>query len=282
MVGTALTKKLQESGHSVSHLSRSIPGGSKIKTFLWRPSESFIDEAAFAETEILINLAGANVAGKLWTKSYKKVLWNSRIDSTRTLVEAIPHMPKLKKFISGSAIGYYPNTEDVLDEKGRMGSGFLSRLCHAWEEEAIKASCPTAIVRTGIVLSTEGGFLNAMGKPVKFGLGAPMGKGNQQISWIHIDDLCELFACLIVSDKQGIFNGVSGDYCSNDELTSLIAKKLKRPYFLPGIPAFVLKALLGDFSSELLADHSLYSARAEEINWNIRYTDIEDALADLL
>ncbi|TNE80544.1 MAG: TIGR01777 family protein [Bacteroidetes bacterium] len=281
LVGTALASHLKKEGHDVAVLSRSVSPKANIKTFSWDPSSQLMDEAACLETEVIINLAGASVSGKLWTKKYKQELIDSRLQSTSTLLKYMPKMPKLKKFISASAIGYYPNGGNTMDESSAQGQGFLAKLCSDWEAEALKAPVDTAIVRIGIVLSDKGGFLEAMSKPIKLGAGAVLGSGKQMISWIDIRDLTQLFDRLC-QNGTGIFNGVSGQFTTNKTMTKTIAKQLKRPVWLPPVPAFALKLIFGDFSDELLADHKVISVRGAEIGWQANHTDLSVVLSDLL
>lgn len=282
LVGSALQSYLREQGHQVRILSRSKSPKANINTFWWDPSAQLMDEAACLETEVIINLAGASVAGHLWTKAYKEEIRNSRIESTATLVKHMPNMPKLKKFISASAIGYYANGPEVVDERSEVGEGFLAKVCQDWENEALKAPIETAIVRIGIVLSDKGGFLDAMSKPIKYGVGAVLGSGEQMISWISIHDLVRLFGNLVDTGKAGIYNGVSGEFTSNRAMTKAIAKQLKRLIWLPPVPTFALRLLFGDFSDELLANHKVISATGSTIGWEPEHRNLDSVLSDLL
>ncbi len=282
LVGSALQSYLREQGHQVRILSRSKSPKANINTFWWDPSAQLMDEAACLETEVIINLAGASVSGHLWTKKYKQELIDSRIQSTSTLVHYMPHMPKLKKFISASAIGYYANGKQTVDEHSPAGQGFLAKLCADWEAEAQKAPVETAIVRIGIVLSDKGGFLEAMKKPIQYGLGAVLGSGEQQISWVSISDLVALFHLLVDEGKAGVYNGVSGQFHSNREMTKAIAKQLHKPIWLPPVPAFALKLLFGDFSAELLADHQVISTEGKAIGWIPQEQNLDKVLASLV
>lgn len=282
LVGSALNKHLTSKGMQVKVLSRNAEN----PIYQWHPADGKINSLALEEADIIINLAGANIAGALWTKSYKKLLRDSRIDSTRTLVENLQLVSKKPRhFIQASAIGYYPNSDEWMDETHEAGNDFLGKLTSDWEKEASPVeddSTHLSIVRLGIVLQANEGFLGKTTVPANFGLSAAFGSGKQKISWIHIDDLVAVFSWIIENEASGIFNATADQPVSNKEMTAAIAKAIHRPYFLPNIPKAILKVIFGDLSAELLANHSVSNKKLQTKGFSFRFKDIDSALNNLL
>lgn len=282
MVGSALKKHLGDKGHQVKVLSRN----SDNAIYQWNPAKGEINKLALEEADVIINLAGANIAGSLWTGAYKKLLRDSRIDSTRTLVENLKKVsPKPRHFIQASAIGFYQDGPEWMDETHEAGKGFLSELTRDWELEAAPVrdeQTRLSIVRLGIVLKKDGGFLGKTVAPAQLGLSAALGSGKQVISWIHIEDLVSIFSWIIENEADGIFNATAGTPVSNKEMTAAIARAVKRPYFLPNIPAGILKFSLGDLSTELLSDHRVSNKKLQTKGFVFQFNDIDLALTDLL
>lgn len=282
LVGSALNKHLSSKGMQVRVLSRNADN----PIYRWNPAEGEINGMALEEADIIINLAGANIAGSLWTKAYKRQLRESRIDSTKTLVENLKKVaPKPRHFIQASAIGFYKNGPDWVDESHEAGEGFLSELTRDWELEAASIQDEQtllSIVRLGIVLKKDAGFLGKMVTPAQFGLSAALGSGKQHISWIHIQDLVSIFSWIIENEADGIYNACAGKPVSNKEMTASIARALHRPYFLPNIPAALLKFFLGDLSTELLSDHRVSNKKLQTKGFVFLFNDIDLALNDLL
>jgi len=282
LVGTALNKHLTSKGMQVKVLSRHAEN----PIYQWHPSQGKVNKLALEEADIIINLAGANIAGGMWTEHYKKLLRDSRIDSTRILVENLAKVAsKPRHFIQASAIGYYPNGDELMDETHEAGEAFLSKLTSDWEQEAKPVESTNTLfstIRLGIVLQEGDGFLGKTVPPARFGLSAAFGDGKQQISWVHIDDLVEVFSWIIENEEAGAYNAVADQVVSNKEMTAAIAKALHRPYFLPNIPKAILKLGLGDLSSELLANHAISNKKLQTKGFSFRFKDIDTALNDLL
>ena len=193
-------------------------------------------------------------------------------------------------FISASAIGYYSSntTEKVLDEKAPKGDGFLSDVCFNWESaaEAFKSNSVAsriAIVRMGIILAKNNSALQKIMRPIKYGLGSSLGNGKQYIRWIHINDLVRLFK-FFLDDKtiHGTFNAVSSNYITNRELTKTIAKRLKRPIFLPSIPKFIIKLIFGEMSTILLTGSKISSKKISDAGFRFGHGKINSALNNLI
>lgn len=282
LVGSALNKHLSSKGMQVRVLSRNADN----PIYRWNPAEGEINGMALEEADVIINLAGDSIAGSLWTKAYKKLLRNSRIDSTRTLVENLKKVsPKPRHFIQASAIGFYLNGPEWVEETSEVGKGFLAALTRDWELEAEPVRDEQTLlstVRLGIVLKKDAGFLGKMVAPAQFGLSSALGSGKQHISWIHIQDLVSIFSWMIENKADGIFNATASHPVSNKEMTTSISKALHRPYFLPNIPAGILKLFLGDLSTELLSDHRVSNKKLQTKGFVFRFNDIDMALNDLL
>ncbi len=284
LVGTALSAQLQAQGHEVRWLSRS-PGKNDldIQEYAWNVESGKIDEAAFADLEAIINLAGAPISDR-WTPQHKSAILRSRVDGTRLLFNTVQKLKTpLKAFISASAVGYYPNSfEQEFTEEDPPGSDFLSLVCQKWEQEAEnfqELNIRTAILRVGIVLSEKGGALPKMAMPVKLGLGAPLASGKQWMPWVHLQDLAAMFVHALENEKiKGVYNAVGPYNATNAELTSAIAKVLKRPLLLPKVPAFALKLLLGEMAETVLASNKASSAKIQKSGFRHEFQDLSQAL----
>ncbi len=287
LVGSRLTEILIEKGYNVAHLGRKAGEKKGVKTYKWDYKKEYIDIEAFADADCVVNLAGANVSEGRWTESRKKELYDSRVQSTRLLYETIEknNIP-IKKVISASAVGYYNSTSDLMTEDKPAGKVFLAKVCADWEAEAQRFDSihiPLCIFRIGIVLSPKGGFAAEMAKPIKLGFGAVLGNGKQQISWVHIDDLCAMFLKSIENiDMVGVYNAVSPESASNKEITTAIANHLGKPIWLPNVPAFALKLLFGGFSYELLVNHNISARKIVNSGLEFKYPDLETTLNNVL
>ena len=287
LVGMKLSKLLADKGHHVAHLSRN-PTKGVYPSFYWDVKKMEIDEQAVKEADVIIHLAGASVAGKRWSQEWKKEIYDSRIDSTQLLYESVKkYNPQLTKFISASAIGFYgwDTGDQVVTELQEKGEGFLADVVEDWEKEVKKfkdLGIKTSLLRIGIVLSTEGGALVEMKRPIDWGLGAPLGSGKQLMSWIHIDDLCQQFIHLMESQAEGIYNGVAPQPVTNKQFTKQLAKALSKPCFLPNVPPFMLSLIVGEMAVILLGGNRVSSKKIEDTGFNFRFPSLDSALKDLL
>ncbi|MFA0961783.1 TIGR01777 family oxidoreductase [Roseivirga sp. BDSF3-8] len=290
LVGHHLTLLLISKGYHVAHLSRSPSPDSSITTYLWDIDKGYIQREALDFADYIIHLAGAGVADKKWTDSRKKVIMNSRTQSTRLLFDTISQGGyPLQRFVSASAIGYYGmDTGDkwITEESGH-GTDFLADVTSRWEEEVKKfhqIDVPEVRIRIGVVLAEEGGALPKMAKPVRFGLGAPLGDGSQYVSWIHIQDLCGILAHALTSNRMENqpYNAVAPYPVTNKELTKQIGKALRKPVFLPSVPAFMLKMVLGEMSQIVLGGNRVSSEKIRHTGFDFSYPHVDQALKDLL
>lgn len=287
LVGKRLTEILLQKGYTVNHLGRKAGEKNGVKTYRWDYASNFIDAEGLANADFVINLAGANVGEGRWTESRKKVIYDSRVLSTKLLYDTIAQNDfSIKKIISASAVGYYPSSDELMTESKPHGGVFLSNVCADWEAEANRFGTlhiPLCIFRIGIVLSKTGGFVPEMAKPIKLGFGAALGSGKQMISWIHIDDLCAMMLKALEEETfTGTYNAVSPQPASNKQITKAIANKLGKPLLLPNVPAFALKLLFGGFSYELLVSHNISAGKIENAGFKFQYPDLDSALAATL
>lgn len=287
LVGSRITEILLKEGYKVVHLGRNPNQKGEVVTYKWNYKENYIDLAAFEGVDYIINLAGANVGNGRWTANRKKEIYDSRVISTQLLFETVrDNKIPIKKLISASAVGYYPDSYELMTEKSPAGQGFLAEVCKNWEEKAQQfesINIPLTIVRIGIVLSSKGGFAEEIAKPIRYGFGAALGNGKQPISWIHIDDLSQLFLNAIEKDSYtGIFNGVAPTPHTNAEITKEIASILNKPLWLPNVPALALKILFGEFSYELLVKHNISAQKLKEHGFEFKHEGLNNALTSVL
>ena len=295
-LGRALCARLAREGHDVVALSRAPgrtegtgdPGNrSRIRYASWTPDgtagawASEIDGA-----DAVINLAGAGLADKRWTRARKQVLRDSRLLSTRSLVTAVREANKRPAlFVQGSAVGYYGAHDDgpAFDESSAPGHDFLGEMCVAWEAEALPLQaldCRLVIIRSGVVLSKDGGALTKMKMPFSFFVGGPLGSGRQQLSWIHRDDWIGLVAWTIrLPLVTGPINATSPKPVSNWEFSRTLGRAMRRPSWAP-VPGFVLKMVVGEMAGvALLRGQRVLPNRAQELGFAFRYPELKAALA---
>lgn len=287
-IGTKLTQKLLAKGYEVVMLSRKAGEKNGIRLFAWNPANGTIDTSAFEGVKHIIHLAGAGVADHRWTTSYKKEIYSSRIQSTKLLVDTI-RQNKLKpdSFVSTSAIGIYGDElKGVAHENYPVGDSFLSNVCRDWEAEANKANAEgirTVIIRVGVVLSKDAGFIPEVAKPMRLFAGAALGNGKQMLGWIHIDDLCNMYIRAVEdTGMTGPYNAVAPFPVSNKEITHRMAAKLHRPILLPPVPEFALRILFGEMAATLVANQTVSSAKITDTGFEFMYPTIDAALNNLL
>ncbi len=227
----------------------------------------------------VINLAGAPII-KRWSKDYKKVLYDSRINTTKKVVRAI-NESDVKYLISTSAIGIYPDDKECDEDCKSLSSDFLGNLSRAWEAETQKCNKNLAILRFGVVLGKEGGALKKMLLPFKLGLGGPIGKGNMYTSWIDISDLLNIYEFILKKGLTGIFNAVSPNPVTNKNFTKALAKVLGRPAFLP-VPPLALKIIYGEAASVLISSKKVFPKRLLKEGFDFKYPNIEKSLRHIL
>lgn len=286
-IGTNLSRFLLREGHEVSVLVRGEKRGSglpnDVSLVVGDSTKPGNWQDAVGDHDLLINLAGATVF-KRWNDSYKKLLRDSRILTTRNLVDAIPSAGAT--LLNASGVGFYgPNGDHELDEKSPQGTGFLAALSGDWETEALKArdkGTRVVAMRFGVVLGKDGGALEQMVRPFRLFAGGPLGDGKQWLSWIHVEDLCR--AALFVAGDQGLegpVNFAAPQPVTNRELAKTIGKVLGRPSSIPA-PAFMIRLVLGEFGSVILTGQRVVPGALESRGFSFNFPDMEGALRNLL
>ena len=287
LLGRKLTDLLRSQGKTVAHLSRTAREDMPWPVYGWDYQKGYIDPQAWEDTETIIHLAGAGIADKPWTQERKKVLRESRVKTTELLLrESQKHGAGIKNFIGASAIGFYgiKTTPNNFSEEDPPGDDFLADICEEWENEVKKfeeIGVRTVRLRVGVVLSPAGGALPKMALPVKFGAGARLGSGKQYLPWVHIDDMVGMFAWAVNNQVEGVFNGVAPEAADNRQFTKVLAKTLKRPLFLPPVPAFVIKMIMGEMSTMALEGSRVTSKKIEAAGYQFQYPTLKEALEEI-
>ncbi len=282
LIGTALAAR-----RTLVGLPRQDPGTGPW----WEPAQGRVHDRG-QRFDAVVHLAGAGIADKRWNPKVKAVIRDSRVQGTRTLVQwlaGLPEADRPRTLVAGSAIGFYGDRgDDVLTEASSRGEGFLAQTCDAWEEESRKAAdlgVRVVIVRTGIVLSTDGGAFDKMLPAFRLGGGGPMGSGQQWFPWIHIDDLVRIIEhALDQPTLHGVVNAAAPGIVRQGEFATALGAALNRPAVVP-VPAFALKLAMGPEMAQelLLASARVTPARlAEEPAFAFRYPDLPQALTDLV
>ena len=287
LVGTHLIQKLTTQGHSIVNLTTNLNKiGLKgnVNHVYWNPSAGEFDASLLENVDAIINLAGFNISNK-WTEENKKEMIDSRVQSTALLVNAVLHSKKKPTvFISTSASGYYVATPDVMNEESKPGSDFLSTMSVLWENETSplnETSIRKVIFRVSVVIDKNEGAVGKMLPFFKLGLGSAIGNGKQMMSWIHLDDLTDMYIHALNNQIEGIFNATADEQCTNSEFSKALAKALKRPFFLPNIPKFVLQIVFGEMSILLFQDRNLSNQKIKSTGFKFKYTNIQTALNSL-
>lgn len=290
LIGRSLCRSLTEHGNTVAAVSRSVSKTSELavdQVYQWDPQTGPLPREAVNQVDAVVNVAGEPIDARRWTDEQKRRISESRVVTTRNLVETLRSLERPPTvFVSGSAVGFYGDRGDEkLDETSSAGRGFMSELCLEWEHEAQRATeagIRVVQVRTGIVLSSEGGALKKMLAPFKLGLGGPLGSGKQWFPWIHISDIVGIFEHAIFSSSvRGPVNAVSPNPVTNAEFTRELAGALHRPAFLP-VPQTALKVLMGEMADVLFWSQRVLPSAALASGYEFRYSQLAPALDDLL
>ena len=287
-VGGAVSKQLLDLGHDLTVIGSSrqcrLPAHdhlSYVSADTTRPGDW---QELVASQDALINLAGRSVF-HLWTETYKKAIYDSRILTTKNLVAALPEKTETV-LLSTSAAGFYGDGgEEEKKETAGAGSDFLARVCQDWEAEALQAANKGArvvLMRFGVILGQGGGALGTMRLPFKLGLGGPIGNGRQWFPWMHLDDLVSAVVYLLTAEEcQGPFNFSAPEPVRQKEFARQLGAAFHRPAFLP-TPAFVMRTVLGEFGRSLLQGQKVLPNALTESGFLFTYPDIRSALRDLV
>lgn len=290
LVGQEIVRHCHEKDIKVNYLTTSkskLVQDENYKGFYWNPREKEIDTECFSGVDAIIHLAGATIS-KRWTSSYKKQILSSRTESAALLIDALKGINhNVKQIVSASAIGIYPDSlTNYYDQShNEVSDSFLGQVVSVWEQavnEFSKLNITVSKIRIGLVLSNKGGALVEIVKPIKFGLGAAFGSGKQWQSWIHIHDLANMFLYVLEHKLAGIYNGVAANPVSNTELTKTAANVLEKPLFMPNIPKFFMKLVLGEMHILLFESQRVCSKKIVQKGFVFKYNYLEPALVDLL
>ena len=296
-IGKTLTSLLLQKGYEVIILTRgntnqNKTGDGKLSYASWDVKKQTIDIAAVKKADYIIHLAGAGVADKRWSDKRKKEIVESRTQSSALLVKALrENSNNIKAVVCSSAIGWYgpdavvPNPKPFTETDPNYND-FLGETCKQWEgsiDPVAQLGKRLVKIRTGIVLSNEGGALKEFTKPIKFGIAAILANGKQMVSWIHADDLCRIYLQAIEDENmEGVYNGVAPKPVTNKVLTLVLAKAIKNKFFIPvHVPAAVLKIVLGEMSIEVLKSATVSADKLRAAKFNFIYPSIEAAVNEL-
>ena len=286
LVGSELVPFLSKQGNEVIRLTRGK--AKEANDGVWDPEHNQFPKGRIEGTDVVVHLAGENIAGKRWNPAVKEELRRSRVNGTKLLCETITNLEKLPKtLICASAIGFYGDRgSEMLNETSPQGSGFLAELCHDWEaacEPARQKGIRVVNLRIGVILSTKGGGLAKMLPPFKMGGGGVMGTGNQYWSWIAIDDLIGIINFCMSHEKiAGPVNATAPCPVTNYEFTKTLGSVLGRPTIIP-MPGFIARIALGEMANELLlASARVMPNRLSEAGYKFQYSSLEPALKHLL
>jgi uncharacterized protein (TIGR01777 family) len=289
-IGKRLTDVFIQKGFSVSILSRSDKKNTAdISYYKWDVSEQFIEEAAVLNADYIIHLAGENIADKRWTSERKAAIIDSRVQSIQLIQSVLKNNnKKLDAFVSASGIGIYGalNGGDICTENTPAANDFLGTVCQKWESAADTIGAlniRTVKIRTGLVLGKNDGFLKKLLPVFKYRLGTALGSGKQYMPWIYIDDLCSIYLEAVQnSEMNGAYNAAVEDDTTNLIFSKKIAKIFGYSIWLPNVPAFVLKLVMGEMAAIVLTGRRISSAKIEKTGFKFKYKNLETALRDCL
>lgn len=288
LIGKTISDMLLKNGDTPVLLGRGDGLVNGIKKYKWDLTTNYVDPGAFENVEHIIHLAGAGIVDNRWTESYKLEILKSRVKSSELLYN---HLVKnnvvIKSMVGASAVGYYGGRQSnhVFTEEDSSFDDFLGKTCQLWEQSYSpfeKMGIRTSIIRTGIVLSARGGAYKVMAKAFKLGLGAPVASGKQYIPWIHIHDIASMFIYALLNEQvKGIFNGVASEFVSNDVFSKKLAQSLHKPFFLPNVPAFMLKIVLGESAVTITEGLKISNKKIKNTGFKFQYEHLEMALKNV-
>ena len=287
LIGTELTQTLLDKGYEVSHLSRNPGNNPKVKTYLWDVTKGEIDEACIIGVDTIVHLAGAGVVDKRWTDERKKEIIDSRTKSIGLIYQVLRKKNHVvKAIISASATGYYGDRgAELLTEDSNAGNDFLAEVCIKWEaaaDEGKGLGLRVVKFRTGIVLDKNGGALPQLANPIKWGVGSPLGSGEQWVPWIHWRDVVKMYVYGIEhATLSGIYNMAAPNPVINKQLAKAVAQQLHKPFWAPNVPVFVLKLVMGEMSLAVLESARTSSKKIEDAGFKFDYPELSDALKEI-
>lgn len=284
LIGKRLTSLLRERGYDVAWLSRTATRVNEITSYLWDPEQGKMDVKALENCVAIINLAGAPIANKAWTSSYRKKIIESRTQSARCILKTLKENPnQVSVLISSSAIGFYGDRkEEIMTEESAMGNGFLAQSTDEWEKAYQDTSIRTILFRIGVVLSKNGGALKEMSSSIPFGICPILGNGKQILSWIHLDDIClQMIHGIENENMHGIYNGVSPSPSPQRAFILAIRKHLNKWSIPIPVPSSILQLLMGERSSIVLNSSIVSSEKIKKSGYEFKFPTLESALNNI-
>ncbi len=289
MIGKRLSDLLIEKGYKVIWLSRERFKNAKIPRYRWDYRKNEIDIEALEQADIIVHLAGYSLGEDSWTRHKKQVIVESRVQTSKLLLDTCKSINKtLEAFISASAVGYYGMVTDdkIYTESDKPArNDFLSRTCKKWESAAFRfdeeLSVRTVAIRTAFVISGQSDAFKKMTLPVRIGLGAPLGRGSQYFNWIHLDDICGIYIKAIEDvNMRGVYNAASLEYSTNAEFMKKMAKAMNRPFFMPKIPSFLIRLIMGESSGMVLEGSRISSQKIVDEGFEFSFPTSDQAIKD--
>lgn len=286
-VGKQLIPFLVEKGYSIHVLTRNPSANSSknIRFFQWEIERQYIDKKAFEGVETLINLTGANIGEKRWTKQRKKEIIDSRTNSIDVLYQYISENKfNINTFISSSAVGFYGavTTDKTFVETSESGNDFLASVCQKWEDAALKFNdlgIRTIILRKGVILGKEGGMVKKLSPLAKLGINVSLGSGKQYLPWIDIRDLVRLYYFILSNTQlKGIFNAVATEQITMSDLSKALLQAFGKKSFLPNAPAFVIRLLFGEMAVMLLEGSKVSNEKLKTTGFIFEFDTIGKSL----
>lgn len=290
LVGNHLVNLCHEQGIQVHYLTtrrKALESRENYRGYYWDPARNAIDPACFEGVGSIVNLAGAPIACR-WTKSAKKRILKSRTESLRTLAKGLEQVGarEVNSLVTASGIGGYPSSlsEYYHEDFEGLDASFIGEVVGAWEKEADalkRFDLSVAKIRVGLVLAEEGGALPQMARQVRLYAGAAYGSGEQWQSWIHVRDLARMFLFILNHRLEGLYNGVAPNPVTNAKLFREIARTLDKPMWLPNIPEYLMKLILGEMASVLFASQRASSRKIEDLGFDFQFSNVCRALEDI-
>lgn len=290
LIGTHLTKECNRAGIAVNYLTTSkekIENKPNYNGYYWDPYNDEIDINAFKDVTTIIHLVGASIS-KRWTKSYKKTIIESRVKTANLLYKTLQNTKnEVQHFISASGVSIYPNSESRLytENDDAVDTTFLAEVVQKWEAAADQfkdLDIRVAKVRTGVVLAENEGAFPKLVKPIEKGFGAPLASGKQWMSWIHLEDIVCIYLYILKNGLQGVYNATAPSPVTNEKMTKKVASYLDKDLWLPNVPAFVLRLVLGEMAILVTKGQLVSSKKIEEKGYKFRYVNVVPAIKDLL
>ncbi|SFU34100.1 hypothetical protein SAMN05216480_101871 [Pustulibacterium marinum] len=291
LIGKEVVKACRNKNIAINYLTTSrekIEDKEGVKGFFWNPNAGVIDSNCFSNVTTIIHLAGASIA-KRWTPSYKQKIVESRTLSTSLLFNSLKKLSNhsVKHVIAASAIGVYPTslTAYYNENDNEIDDSFLGEVVEKWEKSVDNfemLGIPVTKIRTGLVLTSKGGMLEPLVKTVKYYMGAPLASGKQWQSWIHLEDMVNIYLHVMEHKCFGVFNAVAPNPVTNEKMTKEIGVIMDKPVWPFHVPKFMLKLVLGEMSYLLYASQRVDSKKIEAQDFTFKYPQLKPALKNLL